>query len=99
MTAGASRPLLSRHRPPLLLLPACSQLIWGRCAARGLGAVHRLGRVQGAHGARGQGHHALLPVHDRRAAAHHLYPGHQPVHSQALRLCSQRDPRLVLRVS
>ena len=50
--------------------------------ARGLGAVHRLGRVQGAHGARGQGHHALLPVHDRRAAADHLHPRDQPVPAQ-----------------
>ena len=61
-----------------------------------LGAVHRRCRCQASHGRRGQGHHAVLSVHDRGPAAHHLYPRHQPVHPQDVRLCPPSHTGMVL---
>ena len=60
-----------------------------------LGPVHRRGCGQTAHGRCGQGDPAVLSVHDRGPAAHHLYPRYQPVHPQDVRLYPAVHPGLV----
>ena len=87
---------LHRHRPDPVRHHRHAQLRHRPADPAGrLGPVHRRGGGQAPHGRRRQGHPALLSVHDRGPAAHHLHPRHQPLHPQTGGLCAAGDPGLV----
>jgi len=58
-------------------------------AASRLGAVHRLRSRQGTHGTRGEGYHAVLPMHDRGPAAGNVYPAHQHAAADAASVAAE----------